>query len=104
MPTVAHETVAGPRAISCVPSARRRLSPRRVLRLGQSFIVAGSLVGLYLVYALGEDGCGLLWPPNQNQRQKSLQVVLDLGRQSSQTHENAHLEKMTALYMGKPLL
>jgi 1,4-dihydroxy-2-naphthoate octaprenyltransferase len=36
--------------------AERRLSPRRVLRLGQSFIVAGSLVGLYLVYTLGEDG------------------------------------------------
>ena len=34
----------------------RRLSPRRVLRLGQGFIVTGSLVGLYLVFALGEDG------------------------------------------------
>ncbi len=34
----------------------RRLSPRRVLRLGQGLIVAGSLVGLYLVYSLGEDG------------------------------------------------
>ncbi|UCC93946.1 MAG: prenyltransferase [Thermoplasmata archaeon] len=33
-----------------------RLSPRKVLRLGQGFIVAGSLVGLYLVYAMGEDG------------------------------------------------
>jgi 1,4-dihydroxy-2-naphthoate octaprenyltransferase len=34
----------------------RRLSPRKVLRLGQAFLVAGSLVGLYLVYAMGEDG------------------------------------------------
>jgi 1,4-dihydroxy-2-naphthoate octaprenyltransferase len=34
----------------------RRLSPRRVLRLGQGFLGAGSLVGLYLVYELGEDG------------------------------------------------
>lgn len=34
----------------------RRLSPRKVLRLGQGLIVAGSLVGLYLVYVLGEDG------------------------------------------------
>ncbi len=34
----------------------RRLSPRKVLRLGQGLIVAGSLVGIYLVYALGEDG------------------------------------------------
>jgi len=34
----------------------RRLSPRRVLRLGQALLAAGSLIGLYLVYALGEDG------------------------------------------------
>jgi 1,4-dihydroxy-2-naphthoate octaprenyltransferase len=33
-----------------------RLSPRKVLRFGQGLIVAGSLVGLYLVYTLGEDG------------------------------------------------
>lgn len=34
----------------------RKLSSRKVLRLGQSFIVAGSLLGLYLVYLMGEDG------------------------------------------------
>lgn len=34
----------------------RRLSPRKVLRVGQGLIGAGSLVGLYLVYILGEDG------------------------------------------------
>jgi len=38
----------------------RRLSPRKVLRLGQCLIVAGSLVGLYLVYAMGEDGWVIL--------------------------------------------
>ena len=34
----------------------RRLSPRKVLRLGQAFLAAGALVGLYLVYRMGEDG------------------------------------------------
>lgn len=34
----------------------RRLSPRRVLRLGQGLLATGALVGLYLVYAMGEDG------------------------------------------------
>ncbi len=34
----------------------RRLSPRKVLRLGLALIAAGSLVGLYLVYTLGADG------------------------------------------------
>jgi 1,4-dihydroxy-2-naphthoate octaprenyltransferase len=38
-----------------------RLSPRKVLRLGQGLIVAGSLVGLYLVYTLGEDGWVVLF-------------------------------------------
>jgi 1,4-dihydroxy-2-naphthoate octaprenyltransferase len=33
-----------------------RLSPRKVLRTGQGLIGAGSLVGLYLVYAMGADG------------------------------------------------
>lgn len=39
----------------------RRLSPRRVLRLGQGLLAAGSVVGLYLVYALGEDGWVVLF-------------------------------------------
>lgn len=34
----------------------RRLSPRKVLRMGQLFLTLGALVGLYLVYRLGEDG------------------------------------------------
>ncbi len=34
----------------------KRLSPRKVLRLGQTFLALGSIVGLYLVYLLGEDG------------------------------------------------
>jgi 1,4-dihydroxy-2-naphthoate octaprenyltransferase len=34
----------------------RRLSPRKVLRLGQALLAAGALVGLYLVYRMGEDG------------------------------------------------
>lgn len=38
----------------------RRLSPRKVLRLGQLLLAAGSLVGLYLVYLLGEDGWVIL--------------------------------------------
>jgi len=38
----------------------RRLSPRKVLRLGQALTAAGALVGLYLVYALGEDGWVIL--------------------------------------------
>ena len=38
----------------------RRLSPRRVLRLGQLLLGMGSIVGLYLVYLLGEDGWVIL--------------------------------------------
>ncbi len=38
----------------------RRLSPRKVLRLGQLLLAIGSLVGLYLVYLLGEDGWVIL--------------------------------------------
>lgn len=38
----------------------RRLSPLKVLRTGQAFLAIGSLIGLYMVYTLGEDGWVIL--------------------------------------------